>query len=213
MSNQTRLQTRKPYLFPELEVTRCPKLDPVAKQLLQREQKQADASLAKLRTFILDAVAPIVQIVEESQKGMLSGDQAAEAARAALALLGNASTQVSKERCRKVILGLNKKVHPLAEDEDAFAEAAPLLLGKVFETRMMAHLESLKCLSASREKDRDKYFRQGHSQYPPRGSGNQRRRGGNRYTGGNHQRRFQPYTSNREKENFQNQRTNRGKNQ
>ena len=53
------------------------------------------------------------------------GEQAAEAAKAALSLLGNATAQISRERRKKVILSLNKKVHPLAEDEDTFAEAAP----------------------------------------------------------------------------------------
>lgn len=31
LSNQTRLQTRKPYVFPDVDTTRCPKLDLVAK--------------------------------------------------------------------------------------------------------------------------------------------------------------------------------------
>ena len=39
MGNQARLQARKPYTFRNVEATKCPKLDPVAKQLLQRDQK------------------------------------------------------------------------------------------------------------------------------------------------------------------------------
>ena len=194
LPNQARLQARKPYPFPDVEVTRCPKLDPVAKQLLQREQKQADASLARLQTLVLDAVAPLTYIVE----GSLTGEQAAEAAKAALSLLGNATAQISRERRKKVILSLNKKVHPLAEDEDTFAEAAPLLLGKVFEAKMKTHLESLKCLSAAREREpQAQYFRQSRSHRPPRGGGAYRGRGG-----GNQQRRFQPYTGQRGKENM-----------
>ena len=60
-----------------------------------------------------------------------------------MALLGNASTHISRERRRKVITGLKRKVHPLAKEEDIFVEAAPLLLGKAFEENMKAHLESL----------------------------------------------------------------------
>ena len=37
-----------------------PKVDPVAKQLFQWEQKQADGAMAKLQTLLLDAVAPLV---------------------------------------------------------------------------------------------------------------------------------------------------------
>ena len=73
MPNQARLQVRKPFPFPDVEATRCPKLDPVAKQLLQKEQKQADSALAKLQTLVVDAVAPLVHIVEEAAKGTLNG--------------------------------------------------------------------------------------------------------------------------------------------
>ena len=173
LSNQAWLQARRPFPFPNCAVTKCPKLDPVAKQLLQREPKQADASLAKLQGLFLDGVAPLVHIVEGSQQGTLTTDQAAEAAKAPLTLLGNASAQLSRERRKKVISCLNKKVHPLAEEEDIFEEAAPLLLGKVVETKMKAHLHSLKCLSGSVE--RDMYFWQSRPQHSTRrGGGNYR---------------------------------------
>ena len=63
--NQTRLMVRKPYTFPNVKF---PKLDLAANQLIQ-EQKQADASLARLQTLVLDAVA---RIVEEAGKGTLT---------------------------------------------------------------------------------------------------------------------------------------------
>ena len=72
-------------------------------------------------------------------------EKAVESARAAITLLGNAATNTSRERRKKVIKCLSKKVHPLAEDEDIFV--GPLLLGKQFEEKMKTHLESLKCLS------------------------------------------------------------------
>ena len=205
LSNQARLQVRKPYAFPNVEATKCPKLDPVAKQLLQKEQKQADASLARLQTMVLDALASMVQIVEGLQKGDMSNDQAADAAKAALTLLGNASAHISRERRKKAILCLNKRVHPLAEEEEVFADAAPLLLGKAFENKMKEHLESLKCLASSREREDMKNFQRGHSHYPPRGSGNFRRGGGNQ------QRRFQPYKDRKGKENFHNFQRKQGK--
>ena len=201
LANQARLQARKPYSFPNVEATKCPKLDSAAKQLLSKEQKQSDGALAKLQTLVLDAVAPLVHLVEEAGRGSLSGEQAAEIAKSALTLLGNASASISKERRRRVITSLNKKVHPLADEEDIFEEAPPLLLGKAFEEKMKAHLESLKCLAAPEQKQD---FRRGRS-YPPRGNG-QKRRGGHGYNGSGGQRRFHPYNSNgngRGKENFQ----------
>ena len=87
---------------------------------------------------------------------------------------------------------------PLADEEEIFAEASPLLLGKVFETKMKGHLESLKCLAAPEAKEKD--YRRGHSHYQSRGGGGggggQRRRGGqSNYGGGGggNQRRFHPY--------------------
>ena len=148
----------------------------------------------------MDAVAPLVHVVEEANKVTLSTEQAAEAAKAAIALLGNASAHMSRERRRKVIMGLNKRVHPLADEEDIFEEAAPLLLGKVFESKMKSHLENLKFLAAYPPRDRENQnqsFRRGHPHYQPRGGGRPRR-------GGNHRnRRFQPY-SKQGKENYQN---------
>ena len=63
LANQARLQARKPYSFPNVEATKCPKLDSAAKQLLSKEQKQSDGALAKLQTLVLDAVAPLVHLV------------------------------------------------------------------------------------------------------------------------------------------------------
>ena len=153
LANQARLQARKPYSFPNVEATKCPKLDLAAKQLLSKEQKQSDGALAKLHTLVLDAVAPLVHLVEEAGRGSLSGEQAAE-------ILGNASASISKERRWRVITSLNKKVHPKTSSKKP-------LLGKAFEEKMNAHLESLKCLAAPEQKQD---FRRGRS-CPPRGNG------------------------------------------
>jgi len=91
-------QIWKPFTFPDVEATRCPKLDSLAKQLFQREQKQVDASLAKLQTIVLDTVAPLVHIVNEAQQGTLSVEQVVEAAKTALSLLGNAAAHVCIKR-------------------------------------------------------------------------------------------------------------------
>jgi hypothetical protein len=112
VSNQARLLARKPLPFPNLEATKCcPKLDPVAKQLMQKDQKQADALLARLEMLVLNAMALLVHIVEEAGIGTLSSEAAAEAAKAALSLLGNASANISRERRWKAITSLNKKVY------------------------------------------------------------------------------------------------------
>ena len=61
---------------------------------MQKDQKQADVSLAKLRTLVLDAVPPPVQIMEEANRGALSIEQTAEAAKTAVTLLSNDSAHI-----------------------------------------------------------------------------------------------------------------------
>ena len=56
--------------------------------------KAGKCLLARLQTLVLDAVAPQVHILEEACRGTLSGEAAAEAAKAAL---GNASANSSRE--------------------------------------------------------------------------------------------------------------------
>jgi len=118
----------------------------------------------------------MIFILEEAQKGTLTPQLAAEAAKAALMLLGNASAQMAKERRKKIIgKDLNKDLVSLAEDPEMFEEAAPLLFGASVETKMKDHLESLKCLRQSmapRSGYRsDQFFRGCRRQYPPRGGG------------------------------------------
>ena len=87
--------------------------------------------------------------MEEAQKGALTSQSAAEAAKAVLLLLGNASAQMAKERRKKVTKDLNKDLMSLAKDPEMFEEAAPLLFGAIFERKMKEHVESLKCLRQS----------------------------------------------------------------
>ena len=109
---------------------------------------------------------------------------ATEAAGTALALLGNASAHMTCDHRKRVLRNLNKDLLPLAEDEEAFKGAVPLLFGDSFEKRMKEHLESLKCLrrSTAPKSGTDQFFRRGHSHYPARGGGSFRGRGrGQRY--------------------------------
>ena len=55
-----------------------------------------------------------------------------------------------------VITHLNKNIHLVADkEEDIFMNVAPLLLGKVLESKMKSHLQSLKCISASACPDKE----------------------------------------------------------
>ena len=81
----------------------------------------------------LDAIAPLVFILEEDQKGTHTSLSVAEAAKATSLFLGNASAQMAKERQKKVTKDLNKDLISLREDPEMFEEAAPLLFWASFE--------------------------------------------------------------------------------
>lgn len=88
---------------------------------------------------------------------------AAKAMRVALALLGNAATQHSKERGRKILQDMSKDILALVEEDDMFSVTAPLLHGDRFEKKMKDHMDTGRCLrnvSGTREK--------AHSPFEPR---------------------------------------------
>ena len=120
-----------------IEDTKCPELDNVVKQNLVKEIKDSDASVAKQQTLLLDAVAPLVHILEEAQRSTLTAKTVADAAGAVLALLGNASAHMTCEHRKQVLRDLNNDLLPLAEDEEAFKGAAPLLFGETFQRKMI----------------------------------------------------------------------------
>ena len=57
-----------------------------------------DLMAAKLHTLMLDAMTPIMYILEKAQKGTLSMKSATEAAKAALMLLGKVLAHSANER-------------------------------------------------------------------------------------------------------------------
>ena len=185
LANTARQALRRQFGVPKLDTTKCPKLDTVIKCNLSKEVKDADSQLARIHTLVLDAVAPLVQVLEEAASKTLTAESATKAAKTALSLIGNTSCQLAKERRKKVLKELNKDLQPLAEVEGTFAEAAPLLFGNGFEKQMKDHVEALKCLrkSTGRPQNSEQFFRKGrpHNHHTHRGGGTSSFRGRGRY--------------------------------
>ncbi len=134
--NQERQSLRKPFPAPRVDQTKCPKLD---RGNISKETKDRDNMLAKAQTLFLDAVSNLLESALESAN---SGNLTPEAsANAALALLGNASANLSKERRKLVVKDLNKDASSLAENDDLFKEAAPMLFGEGFEQKLKNHVK------------------------------------------------------------------------
>ena len=95
--------------------------------------KAADKELAKLQTFVLDALAPLTSLLESNAKEeTITHDQALDAAKAATQLLGSAAAQINHVRKTKMLTQLNKSLLPLLEEESNFDDVAPSLFGLEF---------------------------------------------------------------------------------
>ena len=109
----------------------------------------------------------------------------------ALKLLGNASSQISKVRRKRVLKVCNPDLTSLVEKEDLFVEAALSLFGNQFATKMKDRAEAVKILHKSQSHyhqptaTRHPYFRGSRPSQP-------QRRGGFNTRGTNH---FNPYRS------------------
>ena len=61
---------------------------------------------------MLDAVATLVQVLEETASNTLTVESSTKAAKTALSLIGNASCQMAKDRHKKVLKELKKIFSP-----------------------------------------------------------------------------------------------------
>ena len=77
-----------------------------------------------------DCVGPLAHILEEAQKGSFSTKDIVDATGQAINLLGNASSHIAQDCCRKIAEYLNSDVQDFVEDENQFVDAAPMLFGK-----------------------------------------------------------------------------------
>ena len=63
VSNTTRREWKKGHIVPNVDSTKCPKLDPVVKAELGSQTKSADSELARIQTLMLDAVGPLADLL------------------------------------------------------------------------------------------------------------------------------------------------------
>ena len=144
MSNEDHRRRVEKVGVPDCDQIRCPKLDGVLKAVLPKDTIKADGYLSRLQQFWLDAVAPLVAILESAEAGELTPEKAVSAAQTALYLMGNAHQQTAQERRKKLILKLNPSLKFMAEDARSFSSAAPMLFGEEFAKQATATVEQVK---------------------------------------------------------------------
>ena len=92
-----------------MAATKTPKLDEFIRHVVPSASKNADKELAKIQTFVLDAIAPLATILEagNSEDKELSVEEVLAATTLAVELIGNASARISRLRREKVCSHLN----------------------------------------------------------------------------------------------------------
>lgn len=186
LANSERRRLRNSYPTTGLPQTKCPRLDPVFKSSLgsKTDVKAIDTELARAQAFVLDPVGPLSYMLGklESDQG-ISFDELGKAIRESITLLGNASSQISKTRRKRVLKTLNPKMQDMADEQELFNSSAPQLFGPGFETKMKERSDSMKILEKSSTRPppfkKKQFFRPSHPTGPQRGGGSANR-GGNR---------------------------------
>ena len=193
LPNASRRETRGRCPVPCVPQTRCPRVDPIFKAPESRfstntEAKQVDNDLQKLQAYMLDVAAPLLELAEaaESPSNTTLPRDPKEMVMDALTLLGNAVTQTSKVRRKRILKICNQDIQDLAEEEDLFLEASPNLFGREFEKQMKERAESVKLLSKSQQRSgsqsgSNSFFRKGRPFQTQKGGGLSYRGGRARY--------------------------------
>ena len=136
LPNATRLALKKGYAVPKVDATKCPKLDRVMRGNVSKNTKDGDSTATKIQTLMLDAVAPLVHILEEGQKGTLTPEVAIKATGKCVCT----SVQGETEKC--------PKRHEQRRDVSRRGKGpiqgwAPLLFGDGFEKKMKEHVDTM----------------------------------------------------------------------
>ena len=184
--NETRRRTRSRYKLPKVAATRTPRLDHFMKSETSLGAKSLDKDLARIQTFVLDALAPLTSILDNNN---LTEEAAKHASSTAVELIGNANAQISRLRREKIVQSVNKSLLPLVKEDTSFKEASPYLFGDDFAKRQKDFSDQIKALRAGRHSHTEQTFRKPlfRKGLPP-GRGMARGRGGGpsnyRYRGG-----------------------------
>ena len=118
--NKTRTWVER-FSVPERDETRCPKLDSIVKNELQKDVVELDRKLSHLQNFVLDAAAPLVAVMEELTVFEKPDPEVVlSAIQQLLMFLGNASTHFNLEQRSKALSWLNPDLKLLVDDEDFF---------------------------------------------------------------------------------------------
>ena len=148
-----------------MAATRTPKLDDNLKQILPTDARTTDKELARIQTFVLDAVSPLVSLQEAETAGKtVTLDKMKAATTAALELVCNTSARISRLRSEKVCAHFKREVQPLAQRDELFTDAAPYLFRPEFAQKSKEQVEQMRAIQTVLPRAKMPFF----FQAPPR---------------------------------------------
>ena len=106
LDNATRKAYATKFGLPESCWLRCPKLDAVISSTVPSGTRRADHAASRLQQFWLDAVNPLVYVLESAEEMKLPAEAIA-AVQTSLQLMGNANLHNSAARRNVVLTQLN----------------------------------------------------------------------------------------------------------
>ena len=115
IDNKTRKTWEAKFRVPESDVTRCPKLAVIIKEVVEKDAIDEDRELSHFQNFFLDTIRPLVAAFEELSKEEPDADLTCAVIQQALLFLGNFSAHLSYVRCTKILKRLNQVIQRLAK--------------------------------------------------------------------------------------------------
>ena len=99
LANKARLKIRDNYSLPQVAATRTPQLNNYLKPEISQQAKTTDKELAKIQTFVLNSLAPLLHLMElDAQGHEITHAEAIDTVKAAIELIGNANAKISHLR-------------------------------------------------------------------------------------------------------------------
>lgn len=179
VTNESRKRTRDSFRLPKVPATRTPRLDHFIKAEASQTAKSLDKDLARIQTFVLDALAPLTALVENIET--VTPEELRLASTSAIQLIGNANARISRLRREKIVTAVNKSLLPLVKEDGPYSKASPDLFGSDFAKRSKDFLDQVKALRSSMPHRSQESYRQKNPLFrkgQPSGRGRANNRGG-----------------------------------
>lgn len=152
ISNIDRRQLKQQFIVPDTLFTTAPWLDKVMAGECSKSLKSTDNSLSIIQTLFLDAVGPLSELLEKVNNGTeVSINDMEGAVKAALAFVGNASSQYTLLRRTGILEEYNKDLVSFGQESaELFVSATNTLFGPSFPEKAAEHIKQLQTLRPAR---------------------------------------------------------------